>query len=123
MTTSPKQPPAADTMASPSRRSFGAGLAGAAALGLIGVAPVDAQTKKRGGTIRVAFVGSPVKVDPHVAAGAEEWAMLRSVYDSLVWTDESLTPRPELAESWESTPDATVWTFRLRKGVKFHHGR
>ena len=123
MTTSPKHPPADDRLASPSRRSFGAGLAGVAALGLIGVAPVDAQTKKRGGTIRVAFVGSPVKVDPHVAAGAEEWAMLRSVYDSLVWTDESLTPRPELAESWESTPDATVWTFRLRKGVKFHHGR
>ena len=49
--------------------------------------------------------------------------MLRSVYDNLVWSDHTLTPRPELAESWSSTPDAKEWTFNLRKGVKFHHGR
>jgi MarR-like DNA-binding transcriptional regulator SgrR of sgrS sRNA len=67
----------------------------------------QAQTRKKGGTIRVAFVGSPVKLDPHIAAGSEEWAMLRNVYDSLVWTDEQLTAKPELAVSWESSPDAT----------------
>ena len=106
-----------------SRRNFGAGLAGATALGILGIPPVEAQTRKKGGTVRVAFVGSPVKVDPHTAAGAEEWAMLRSVYDSLVWSDAALNPKPELAVSWEASPDATVWTFKLRKGVKFHHGR
>jgi peptide/nickel transport system substrate-binding protein len=112
-----------DGLHSPGRRTFGAGLAGVAALGLLGSPIVQAQTPKRGGTIRVAFVGSPVKVDPHTAAGAEEWAMLRGVYDGLVWTDETLTARPELAESWEASPDATVWTFKLRRGAKFHHGR
>ena len=29
---------------------------------------------------------------------------------------------PWLAESWESTPDARSWTFKLREGVQFHHG-
>ena len=115
--------PTNDGPQSPGRRTFGAGLASATALGLLGIPPAGAQTKKKGGTIRVAFVGSPVKLDPHIAAGSEEWSMLRNVYDNLVWTDETLTPRPELAESWESSPDATVWTFKLRKGVKFHHGR
>ncbi|MEO8302905.1 MAG: ABC transporter substrate-binding protein [Betaproteobacteria bacterium] len=118
-----EHPPADESLLSPGRRTFGAGLIGATALGLLGVPTAGAQTRKRGGIIRVAFVGSPVKLDPHIAAGSEEWTMLRNVYDNLVWTDETLTARPELAESWESTPDAMVWTFKLRKGVKFHHGR
>lgn len=101
-----------------------AGLGATAILSLgVLVRPVLAQSPKRGGLIRVAFVGSPVKLDPHTAAGAEEWAMLRSVYDSLVHTDHTLTPKPELATSWEASPDSTQWTFILRKGVKFHHGR
>jgi peptide/nickel transport system substrate-binding protein len=29
---------------------------------------------------------------------------------------------PRLAERWESSPDAKVWTFYLRKGVQFHYG-
>lgn len=82
-----------------------------------------ASTPKRGGKIKVAFVGSPVKLDPHVAAGAEEWALLRSVYDSLVFADEKLSAQPELAERWEANPGSDEWTFFLRKGVKFHHGR
>lgn len=71
----------------------------------------------------MAFVGSPVKLDPHTLTGAEEAVICRNVYDSLVFTDHGLTPRPELATHWETTPDSRVWTFHLRKGVRFHHGR
>jgi len=30
---------------------------------------------------------------------------------------------PELVESWEATPDAATWRFKLRKGVEFHNGK
>lgn len=29
----------------------------------------------------------------------------------------------ELAESWEASPDAKVWVFKLRKDVEFHNGK
>ncbi len=44
------------------------------------------------------------------------------IYEGLVKLDQAnLTPVPCLAEKWDRTPDATVWTFHLRKGVKFHN--
>ena len=91
-----------------SRRAFGVAAAGLALAPMI--RPVFAQSPKRGGKISVAFVGSPVRLDPHVATGAEEWALLRSVYDSLIFADQNLALHPELAERWESSPDSTVWT-------------
>ena len=30
---------------------------------------------------------------------------------------------PDLAESWDSTPDAKTWTFKVRQGVEFHNGK
>jgi len=31
-------------------------------------------------------------------------------------------PSPDLATSWSSNDDATVWTLKLREGIKFHDG-
>lgn len=46
----------------------------------------------------------------------------RNVFDRLVEHNEKLEIVPGLAESWEPNADGSVWTFRLRKGVKFHDG-
>ena len=45
-----------------------------------------------------------------------------NVWESLTYLDNELNPQPQLAESWEVSPDGKVWTFRLRKNVKFHDG-
>ena len=45
------------------------------------------------------------------------------IYDSLLAYEFGGTkPVPALAESWETNPDATEWTFTLRQGVTFHNG-
>ena len=39
------------------------------------------------------------------------------------WKKDSLEVEPALAVSWSANPDATVWTFKLRQGVKWHDGQ
>lgn len=43
------------------------------------------------------------------------------IYEGLVrLSQKDLSVVPGLAESWTTNADATVWTFKIRKGVKFH---
>jgi len=44
------------------------------------------------------------------------------LYDRLVTFDPDLNIKPQLAESWQVSPDQKTITFRLRRGVKFHDG-
>ncbi|MDK2464163.1 MAG: ABC transporter substrate-binding protein [Candidatus Korarchaeota archaeon] len=43
------------------------------------------------------------------------------IFDTLVWKDEDGLI-PWLAESWSVSPNGTVYTFRLREGVRWHDG-
>ena len=49
-------------------------------------------------------------------------ALMDHVFDALIRLDGDIKFQPELAESWESNDDASIWTFHLRKGVKFSNG-
>lgn len=83
----------------------------------------EAQVPRRGGTLRVALSGAPTKLDPPTFLGIDDFVLGRSLYDSLTFVDHNLVPRPELAESWEASPDPRTWIFHLRRGVRFHHNR
>ncbi|MFC0529184.1 ABC transporter substrate-binding protein [Phytohabitans kaempferiae] len=45
-----------------------------------------------------------------------------AIQESLVSSDAAGDIIPALAESWQISPDGTVYTFSLRKGVKWHDG-
>lgn len=62
----------------------------------------------------------PSSMDPQYHALTPNIQISNSMFDGLVNTDPKLNPQPALAESW--TVDGKVWTFKLRRGVKFSDG-
>ena len=71
---------------------------------------------------------SPAPSDPVVLDGAlvsdgESLRVITQIFETLVALKPGTTePEPGLAESWEPNEDGTVWTFKIREGVKFHDG-
>ena len=74
------------------------------------------------GELRVAIATMPNALDIPVAAERQALTTAWHLYNSLTWLDDDGLPVPALAESWEVSDDGTVYTFKLRKGVKFHTG-
>ena len=62
-------------------------------------------------------------MDPAFRSSGTDSTYQRAAYEQLVERDESLSPFPLLAESWETNDAATEWTFKLREGVTFSHGK
>ena len=73
-------------------------------------------------SLRLAMSGNPDTLDPQATPGTLTFQVTRSIYDTLVEPDEDGELVAALAESWEADEEATVWTFHLREGVRFHHG-
>jgi peptide/nickel transport system substrate-binding protein len=82
-----------------------------------------AGNAKKGGVLKVGVQGDPVALDPHSTSLTATNHIVEHIYGRLVTIDATLSPKPDLAESWEIAPDGLVYTFKLRKGVKFHNGQ
>ena len=107
------------------RRATALGLAAAVPSALLS-AEAKASEPKRGGRFRQALRGgSNSDTLFGVLGGGDthqvntQWQLLSNVTE--VTPDGEVVG--ELAESWEVSDDATVWTFKLRKGVEFHNGK
>jgi len=76
-----------------------------------------------GGNLRVAMVGGTVTtLDPGLAVAEIESARATNLYDRLVNLNPDMSLQMCLAESMEPNATATVWTARLRPGVRWHDG-
>ncbi len=62
---------------------------------------------------------NPREYDPATTHGSGD----KLVFSGLVSFDPSLKLVPELAESWDVSPDGTVYTFHIRTNARFHDGR
>jgi peptide/nickel transport system substrate-binding protein len=98
--------------------------AGGLTLGALAVGrAAAAQTPKPGGTLISAQTTEATGLDPQLVPALSRSRRSPLMYSQLVRFDETMTPRPELAESWETSKDGLAWTFKLREGVKFHDGQ
>jgi len=76
-----------------------------------------------GGTLVFAGASDPVALDGALVSDGESLRVITQIFETLVALKPGTTePVPGLAESWEANDDGTVWTFKIRQGVKFHDG-
>jgi len=108
----------------PTRRSIlasGAALTGLAATGL-GLKPARAQS--RGGHFRVAKGHGQTSdsLNPATWENGFMIALSYGIHGYLTGFARDGSVEPQVAESWEASPDAKIWRFKLRSGVTFHDG-
>ena len=77
----------------------------------------------KGGTLRLALQTPAGQVNPLTVSDAGGLCLLAQTGEFLVQDNNlALKLEPMLATSWKPNGNGTVWTFKLRQGVKFHNG-
>ena len=81
-----------------------------------------APAGKGGATIKVGIIVPAAAINPLTIADQGGIDMMGQAGEYLVFSDQHLTLKPQLATSWSPNSTADVWTFKIRQGVKFHDG-
>jgi len=113
------------------REDFLRGTAGLAAagtgMGLLVPSAFARGEANKGGTLHLVYTDTNAAetTDPTVQTGiAVSQPALNNTYDRLTYiVPGTWAVQPRLAVSWSASADAKTWTFKLRKGVKFHNGK
>jgi peptide/nickel transport system substrate-binding protein len=84
-----------------------------------------AGTPRKGGQLRVAYVGGGTAetMNPYAAVTPIDEGRVQSLFDPLVLVNADLTRSPGLALEFNPNKDATVYEVKLRPGVTFHNGK
>ena len=111
------------------RREFlslsAAGMAGLALTGAPEFANAAEKKPKYGGHLRVAERFGSAGLDAHKNQWFIDFQNYVLMYNALTIMGPLPQVRmyPDLAKSWEISPDGREYTFLLGEGVKFHHGK
>ncbi len=83
-----------------------------------------AETPRSGGLLKFAVGAEPPNYDCHAQTSFAFIHPVRPHYNTLLEFDTAKYPaiKGDLAESWTVAKDGLTYTFKLRKGVKFHDG-
>ncbi|SRR5579884_58848 len=81
-----------------------------------------AQAPRRGGTMVVTGHQEISSLSPDDAGPTVHWTAVTQIHNALLELDENYALVPTLAQSYTASPDGLSYTFKLRRGVKFHDG-
>ena len=75
-------------------------------------------------TFTVALTDEVDSLNPFLGTLANSYEMWALTYNFMVgYSMKDMSPQPELATKWETSPDGKTWTFHLRDGVKWTDGK
>jgi peptide/nickel transport system substrate-binding protein len=95
-----------------------------AALGEAPLAFAGSEAGQVGGRIRCAIIPPPAHgLDPHTYQEQGSLDVGGIAGEFLTRAAPNLSLKPELAIRWTANKNGTIWTFRLRSGVKFQTGK
>jgi peptide/nickel transport system substrate-binding protein len=77
---------------------------------------------KAGAVIKAGIITPTGAINPVVLFDQGGLDMLGQTGEYLVQSGQTLNLKPQLATSWSPNSNASVWTFKIRQGVKFHNG-
>jgi len=80
------------------------------------------REEKAGGMLVYGISDEPDNLDPWKTTRAISDNIMNYILEPLVVVDKNLNIVPSLAESWKVSEDGTVYTFKLKEGIKFHDG-
>jgi peptide/nickel transport system substrate-binding protein len=90
----------------------------------VGSAPrASAQSRPTGTTFVSAKTTEAPSLDPILEQALSRQRLDPLFYNRMVEWGHDGKLEPGLAESWTTSADGRTWTFKLRRGVKFHNGR
>src|SRR6266581_393819 len=84
------------------------------------LAAAKADGRPDGGVLNYSEYGRTATLDPITSNETISLRITELVFSGLVGIDEKQEIVPELAERWEASKDGRVYTFFLRKDVKWH---
>ncbi len=73
-------------------------------------------------TLVFASSADATTLDPHNTTDTQSDQIISMVYETLLRFDADMTIVGGLAESWSVADDGRTWTFKLRRGIRFHDG-
>ena len=95
----------------------------AAGIGLSALSSAALAAGNDDRVLRLSILAPLTTVDPQNTGNLQDFIFLRQVYEGLFNQNEKTgVYEPRIAESYTVSDDGLTYTFKIRKGVKFHNG-